>query len=264
TYTHANAAGDLRIDEQGIDAEASSGAVAGGNNMTTRYSAGASRDTMLYQSRGKAMVSVEGNVCRRMTADSAPPPGMPSGRDAKQMNDQMAAAMSQANAAMEEALRQARKQGMTPEQERAMAQWTQPLMNAQSPQQKREVQIRKLNDSISVAGFKGDGYEVTDEKGRLHRVWLAPASKVPGGRQVRAGLENMYNVFAAYMENMGGAGLVDRGMFTVFMKGEFANMYPIQTENSDSGEITRIVKADAGDSSADFYPECEVRDMFDR
>ena len=260
THHHANAAGDLRIDEQSIGARTSMSAEGGTGQATTEYLPGRIQDTTLYQSKDKAIVSLEGTICRKMTADSAPPPGMPTGADMNQMNNQWADAMKQANQAMEQAMNEARKQGMTKEQERELEKWTKPFMDAPTAK-KREVTVEDLNDTMTVAGYTGNGYLITDERGEQIKVYVTKANKIPGGKHVRKGIENMFGVYSGYMDKIGGGGLIDGSSFAVFMKGEFAGTYPIYLEELSTGEITRIIEANAKGKTVEYYPKCEVRSM---
>lgn len=264
SHTYANSDGDLRVDEQGFSSSATtSDSASTKSKPKVTFTPGPIEDTMIYQSRGKAVVVLEGEVCRKLTADSAPPPGLGAmGGNMGDARKQMAEAMQQANAAMEQAMAEARKQGMTPEQEKMMRQFTKPAMNIPDTKPRNALSISPLNDTVKVGQYSGEGYLVSDSDGNeKYKIWMTPASKIKGAKHVRKGLEGMMAVYEKYMDKMGGTALMDTSLSAMFKKDEFKNMYPIRTEDLNSGEITEVVEVRTDDGDVDFYPECEERDM---
>ncbi len=266
TDTYANAAGDLRVDERsfGSSSTTSDSASAGSSDTVVEYHLGKIEDTMLYQSKGNAIVVLEGKTCRRMTADSKPPVpfNVPGGMSLPEANDKMKEAMKKAGSAMEEAMAQARKDGMTAEQQRQIEQFTKPFMQPQEIIPDDTLEIYALGEKVQVGNFSATGFGVRDQNGvEKHRVWVAAVSDVPGAKHVRKAMRAMYDTTTEFMEKLGGGALMDTGLTAMFEKPEFANMYPVRIEDLESGETTDVIEASSG-GSTEFYPECEVRDMF--
>ncbi|MEM7082469.1 MAG: hypothetical protein AAF465_07015 [Pseudomonadota bacterium] len=245
THMYANSDGDLRVDEHEY---------AGGKP-------GPVRDSMVYQSRGETVVVLEGRTCRKLSANSAPPPELAAmGGNLGAANEQMAAAMKQAQSAMEQAMAQARAEGMTPEQEAMMRQFTGPAMNMDAMNVDRSVSLTALDDSIKIAGVKGKGYAVKDSRGQLTmRVWVAPVGEIKGAADVRKGYEGMMSTFKQFMKNMGGGSFMNDGMMELFDNPELRNTFPIRTEDLASGSVTDFVEVGGG--KTEFYPDCEERSL---
>ncbi len=264
THTYANSDGDLRVDEQGFSSSATTSASASaGSAPKVTFTPGPIEDTMIFQAREKAVVVLEGKVCRKLTADSAPPPGLGAmGGNMADAQRQMAEAMKQANAAMEQAMAEARKQGMTREQEAMMKKFTNPAMNIPNTKPRGTLSVSSLDDTVKVNGISGKGFLVADSDGNeKYKIYVAPVSKIKGASDVRKGLEGMMTTFEQYMDKMGGSALMDTSLSAMFKKDELKNMYPIRTVDLNSGEVTDVVEVRSGDGDAEFYPECEERDM---
>ncbi len=265
TDTYANASGDLRVEERrfGSSSSASASASSGSSNSTVEYHLGKTEDIMLYQSKGNAFVVLEGSTCRRLTADSKPPMpfGLP-GMDMSEANAKMNEAMKQAGAAMEEAMAQARKDGMTAEQQRQIEQFTKPFTQPKTIKPDNTLEIYKLGEKTRVGNYSAVGYGVRDLNGiDKHRVWVVSVSEIPGGKHVRKAMRGMFETFSEFLDKMGGGALMDTGLSAMFEKPELAAMYPVRIEDLDSGEVTDVIEASSG-GSAEYYPECEVKDMF--
>lgn len=269
TYTYANAAGDLRIDELSYGSSSSSvtdAAISATNNAPkVNYHLGDIEDTTLFQTEGEAIVMLEGDICRRMTADSAPPPGLGvPGMNLGDHNKQMADAMKQASSRIEAAMEQARKEGsMTTEQERAMKQWTDPFMTAQDIKPRDTLEVESLGERTRVGKYNAEGFLVKDLDGNeKHRVWVVPTGEVAGGAHVRGAMMGMFNTYEKYLDKMGGGALMDTGMATMFRKGELADTYPVRIEDLESGDVTNVVEAHSNGPDVEYYPDCEVKTMF--
>lgn len=265
TDTYANAAGDLRIDERSYGSSSSvSASAAVGSAPKVNYHLGDIEDTTLFQTRGEAIVTLEGDICRRMTADSAPPPGLGApGMNLGDANKQMADAMKQASSRIEEAMKQARKEGMTAEQERQLEQITKPFMEPQDIKPRDTLQVEPLGQRTRVGKYNADGFRVTDIDGNeKHRVWAVSTGEVAGGKHVRGAIMGMLNTYEKYLEKMGGGALMDTGLSNMFTKGELADMYPVRIEDLETGEVTDVIEAHSSGPDVEYYPECTEKDLF--
>ncbi len=267
TDTYANSAGDLRMEDRayGSSSSVSSAASAGTSNPNVEYHLSENVDDVtLFQSNGQAVVMLEGNVCRRLTADSAPPPGLGvPGMDMGKHQEQMDQAMKQAGSAMAEAMRQAKKEGMTAEQQRALESFTKPFLDAPKPRPRNTLEIVPLNSRARVGNFTADGFLVKDLDGNeKSRIWVVDTSRIAGGRDVKRAMQGMFQVYEAYLDQMGGTALMDTGLATMFRKGVLRDKYPVRIEDLESGEITDVIQASSGGPVVDYYPACEERDMF--
>ena len=265
TDTYANSAGDLRVDERGYGSSSTTSADAAiGSSPSVNFHLGEINDTMLFQSNGDAIVILEGDTCRRMTADSAPPPGlgipgMNLGEGNKQMND----ALAQASSKIEEAMRQARREGMTAEQQRQLEQFTKPFTQAQAIKPRDTLEIYSLGQRTRVGSYSAEGFGVRDLDGNeKHRVWVVPTEDIAGGSEVRNAMQGMLDTYAEYLEQMGGGALMDTGLAAMFEKAELAGKYPVRIEDLDSGEITDVVEAHSSDGGVEYYPDCVAKDIF--
>lgn len=264
THTYANSDGDLRVDEQGFSSSSTMSSEASVNSKPkVTYTPGRIEDTIIYQSRNKAVIFLEGNICRKLTADSAPPPGVAAmGGDIGEAQKQMADALKQASSAIEQAMEEARKQGMTPEQEKMMRKFTNPAMNLEELKPRGALSISPLNDTVKVGRYTGEGYLVADSEGNeKFKIWVTPVSKLKGAKDVRKGFEGMMETYEEYLDKMGGSALMDTGLTAMLKKDELKNMYPVRTEDLDSGEITEVVDVKSGSADVEYYPECEERDL---
>lgn len=268
THMYANSAGDLRIDEHGfeVSASVSSDAAVGESPAKVEYKPGDIDDTTIFQAREQAILMLEGDTCRRMTADSPPPPGLGmgmGGADLSDVNKQMADAMKQASSAIELAMEQARKEGMTEDQERAMKQFTQPFTEAGEIKPRDALQIEKMNQRTRVGRYSAEGYRVTDTDGvEKHRVWVVDAGKVSGGAHVKNAMEGMVNVYEQYLDALGGRALMETSLTTFLFKDELAGTYPVRVEDIETGEVTDVVEASNGSAGVEYYPDCVVKDIF--
>lgn len=78
-------------------------------------------------------------------------------------------------------MKDARAEGMTAEQERAMRQFTQPFMQAPQAVNDRAYTVRALGQTVKVGRYTGQGYEVSDADGRpVQRLWMVPTNKLTG------------------------------------------------------------------------------------
>ncbi len=264
TDTYANSSGDLRIEERGYGSTVSSAAEGGGSTPNIEYVLGDVQDTMLFQINGEAIVSLEGDTCRKMTADSAPPPGLGGpGMSLGGNQRQMADAMAQANSAIADAMAQARQQGMSDDQARALEQLTKGLGNSGMVKPRDSLDIESLNKRMQIGSYTADGYRVIDQdRVEKHRVWLVDTDKIDGGEDVRNAMEGMMKTYEAYLDSMGGGALMDTGLAAMFQKDEFSGKYPVRIEDMHSGEITDVVAADHDGPAVDYYPDCVEKDMF--
>ncbi len=265
TDTYANAAGDLRVDERGYGSSSSMSAAASGSEPTVNFHLGGIEDTMLFQAKGQAIVILEGETCRRMTADSAPPPGLGvPGMNLGDANKQMADAMKQAGSAIEQAMAQARRDGMTAEQQRQLEQFTKPFTEPTVIRPSDTLEVYALNQSTRVGSYNAAGFGVRDLDGNeKHRIWVVPSDDIAGGTHVRAAMQGMLDTYSEYLEKMGGGALMDTGLAAMFEKDELANTYAVRIEDLDAGEITDVVEAHNSDGGVEYYPNCVVKEMFE-
>jgi len=94
-----------------------------------------------------------------------------------------------------------------------------------------------------------------------YRLYMVNIDKVPGGRDVKAGMVGMVNLYGEYMEGINAGALMDESLTTVLTSDQFKDSYPAAFEDLQRNTRTAITNASAGASNADFTPECEKRDM---
>ncbi len=266
TDTYANAAGDLRMDERsyGYSSTISSSAAVGSPTETQTHLSENIDDTTLYQSNKQAIVSLEGNIRRTLTADSEPPIGLGvPGMDLGESRKQMAGAMGKAGKAFADAMKQAENEGMTAEQRRALESFTKPFMDVPDVKPRDTLEVSALNSRTTVGKYSAEGYLVSDLDGNeKHRIWVVPTNSVAGGAHVRNAMQGMMDTYAEYLGQMGGEALMDTGLVSMFSKAELADKYPVRIEDLDTGEVTDIVEAHNSGPAVDYYPDCVQKDMF--
>ncbi|MEM7083807.1 MAG: hypothetical protein AAF465_13845 [Pseudomonadota bacterium] len=265
--TYANSSGDLRIEERNFSTSSTMSAAgsASSNDAQVEYHLGKIQEVTLFQSRGEAIVDLDGTVCRKLTADSQAPMGLDAAMGGMKMGDmqkQMADAMAKANAQIAEAMQEARKQGMSAEQEKALNQLINPMMNITDAKPRGTMTARSLGETKTIGKYKAKGYSVVDESGaEKHRIWTVSTRKIDGGKDIRRAMEAMASTYEDYLAKLGGGALMETELTGVLFSEQFKNQYPIKIEDLTTGEITEVIDARSGGDSVDFYPECEVRSM---
>lgn len=265
TYTYANAAGDLRIDVRPYGSSSSAVSAASNSLPTVKYHLLDIEESILSQSEGQAIVILEGDNCRRMTADSAAPavlggPGMNLGGTNKELAD----GMKQAGSAIEQAIEQAGKEGMTAEQQLKLKELTKAFTEPQAIKPRDTLQLEPLGEHTRVGQYYAEGFRVTDLDGNeKHRVWVVPTPEVAGGDHVRRAMLGMLNTYKKYLDNIGGGALMDTGLDTMFSKGALAGKTAVRIKDVESGDVSDIVEAHHnGDADVDYYPKCNETAMF--
>ena len=254
----------MRIDEGGWGSSStmSAEASAGGSPGVT-YIQGRADDTTIYNPDSGEIMSVEGNICRVLSKDSAPPPGMDfmGGADMQAHQRQMAEAMQGANSQIAEAMKQAQQSGASQAQVDAMNAMLGGL--GQSPIETDDaLRVVSLDRMEIVGDYKTEVFLARTAAGvDKYRLYMVDVDKVPGGRSVKDGMTGMVNTYAEYMEGINAGALMDEGLTTVLTSPQFADSYPAAFEDLQMGTRTAITKASAGASDANFKPVCDKRDM---
>jgi hypothetical protein len=219
---------------------------------------------MIYNPDTAEIMSVEGNICRVLSRDSAPPPGMDfmGGADMQAQQRQMAEAMKGANAQIAEAMRQAKESGASQAEIDAMNAMLGNIGRSSAFATDNSLHVVSLDRSETVGDYRTDVYVArTAADVDKYRLYMVDIDKVPGGRSVKDGIVGMVNTFADYMEGINAGALMNEGLTTVLTSAQFADSYPVAFEDLRLGTRTVIVNASAAASSADFAPACEKRDM---
>ena len=262
TDTYANAAGDLRMEARRYGSSATMSA-AGGEATVTYFERDVDEIT-LFQSRTATIVSLEGENCMKLSADSEAPMGLGNGLgDALGGGAKMAEMMQQANNAIAEAMQEAERQGMTAEQKRAIESFTKPFLEAPAAAPDDTLSARALNETTDVGGYRATGYLVTDRTGtHTHRIWVAPVKRIPGGSDVRRAMLGMIDAYSSYLGKFGGEKLMDTELTGLLAKAPFEQSYPVRIEDLSTRHVTDLIEASAGGGDVDYYPACKAMGLF--
>ncbi|MEL7186706.1 MAG: hypothetical protein AAFN50_09795 [Pseudomonadota bacterium] len=267
SVVNINADGVMRIDEGGYGASVSTADAGSMQASSVTYTKGNVRDTIIYNPQPGEIMSVEGNICRVLSADSAPPPGMGfmNSPEMAQHQQQMAAAMSNKDRQIQMAIQQLEQSGASQADIDRMKQMLGAfdIPGMQQPETP-SYSFELLDGSASAGDFNGRRYSISDQHGaERFRVVMVPVNEVPGGRKARDGMDGMMGVFEQYMQGSGlPIGLGD-GLMDIMQNDEFAGDYPALIEDLQENSITAIVSASDDAANVDFAPQCERRGMME-
>lgn len=254
----------MRIDEGswGGSSTMSDEASAGGSADVTYFQSSAD-DTTIYDPHLEEIMSVEGNICRVLSKDSAAPPGMEfmGGADMQEHQRKMAEAFKGADAQIAGAIEQARQGGASQAQL--------DMMNAmlgglgQAPVETDDtLHVVSLDRTETVGDYQTEVFLATTAAGvDKYRLYMVDIDRVPGGRSVKDGMIGMVNLYGEYMEGINAGALMDESLTTVLTSPDFADSYPAGWFDVETGTLTAITKASAAPSNADFGPDCTKKDM---
>lgn len=259
SITYVNGAGVMRVDEGSWVASVSAPAAGSIQSSTVTYTRGRIQDTIIYNPDADEILSVEGEICRVLSADSAPPPGM-----GFMNSPEMQAQRQQMGSAAADAIKQMEQSGASPQQIQAMKDMMGTLdIPGMEPPEPPSNDIQLVDGNVTVGDYTGRRYSISDSTGtELYRVVLASVDDLPGGQQARDGMEGMMALFEEYMQGAGlpTAGLV--GGLTEFMTDQqFASDYPLQVEDLQRGTVSTVILASDDIAAVEFDPECERQDM---
>jgi len=250
----------MRIDEGGWGSSVSmSGAASAGSDAASvRYEKGTVQDTIIYLPNPGEVMMVEGKVCRVLSKDSAAPPGMDfmNSPEMKEHQSQMAAAMANARAQMEQS-------GLSQAQIDAMGDLVGGFDMAEPPQDDA-LHFELLDKNVSVGEFTADVYAAKIASGvEKFRFYMADIDDVPGGRAVKNGMVGMMNIYAEYMSNIGAGQLMDEAVVTIMNGPKFEDQYPVAIDDLEGNSHTVISSASSARSDVDFTPDCQKKDMME-
>lgn len=252
--------GQLLVVDSGVGGAASGAAAGapGAAGMIGKMAPKASRNETFYNPQVPELISLEGDgSCRVLDSDTQPPPGM-AGAAGQNHADTMATARQQ----MEQAMAQARQQGMTPEQERMMQQMfggPDSMMGGPGAQAKPEGSWRATGRTQSFGQFgTAEAYEELDGSGQVtHVYWLAPVSQIPGGQEVRSAMEGMLDFFQRFVDSMGMGQLIDTPALKAIRERE--GVYPVAVDDVQAGTRDQVIAAQTDDGDVNYQPDCARR-----
>ncbi len=256
----------IRIDEGGWNASAtaSGAAAAGTGGVSVDYQKGPVRDTMFYYPDPGEIWSVEGKICRVLSRDSAPPPGMGfmNSPEMQAHQKEMAKARSGASETIAKAMQDMRDSGASQAEIDAMNRVLGGLDMATAPPNKKALEVERLDKNVSVGKFKLDVYLARTAGGvEKYRFYMADVDDIPGGQDIRDGMVGMMETFAELMNRMGISGMMDEGMVTIMTGPDFEGKYPVAIDDLQRKTRTEVVSTNASAGNVDFSPDCEKRDM---
>ncbi len=240
TVIVADADGNLRIEDFGVNSEATSS----GGKIEMKYTPGSLRDVMIFQAKERRMLVFDRGQCRVMNAQTPGGPGMPA----------MPAIPPDAMAQMQEAIAQMEKEN--PELARMMKQQANASnMLGAMVQQPRETIVEETGDDRTIGDYDTTGFKVYEEgaENDATLVWAADIDDVEGGRLVGNAMAGFLGAYQDMMENMGAGGLGATGTASAIIE-KMKDYYPIETKD---GRIrTVLIKAETG-GEAEFFPDCQ-------
>ena len=256
----------MRVEEGGFGSSVSMSAEgSAGGTATMNYIKGDANDVTIYNPHSKEIMSVEGKVCRVLSADSAPPPGMDfmGGAEMQEHQRQMAEAMKGANAQIAQAMAQAKQGGASQAELDALNRATAMLGLTEGPEQTDDaLEIISLDRKETVGEYTTDVYLARTVAGvDKYRLYMVDIDEVDGGGKVKRGMVGMVGLYGEYMEGINAGALMDESLTTVLTSEQFEDWYPAAFEDLERNTRTAIVHASAAESTANFDPDCEKKDM---
>lgn len=255
-----SSAGVVRIDEGGWSASVSAPAAGSLQSSSVQFTRTEIRDTIIYNPQSAEVMSVEGDICRVLSADSAPPPGL-----GFMNSPEMAEHQTKMQGAMAEAMQQMEDSGMSQREIDAMKELMGGMaMPGMQPPSKPSYSFELLDSSASVGSYRGRLYSISDQHGtERYRVVMVPVDDVPGGRKARDGMDGMMNVFRQYMQGSGLPGGYGDALMEVMQDAEFSADYPARIEDLQQNSTTEIVAASSDAADVVYEPQCERRGMME-
>lgn len=253
-------AGVVRIDEGGWAASVSAPAAGSMQSSSVQFSKGDIRDTIIYNPQSEELMSVEGDICRVLSADSAPPPGMEF-----MSSPEMSEHQQKMEGAMADAMRQMENSGMSQKDIDKMKDFMGGMNLPGMQQQTKPSYSFELVDSNASAGeYTGRLYSITDQTGmERYRVVMVPVDDIPGGRKARQGMDGMLSLFQQYMQGAGLPGGYGDALIVIMQDSEFSGDYPASIYDARENSTTEIVDADKQAAAVEFDPQCERRGMME-